>query len=62
MMFLQFTPSLCNTTLIHSNVPRRSILSYYLLYRSILSVPEASSVWNGTFRCLAENVAGNQVQ
>ena len=35
-----------------TNVPRRSILS----------VPEASSVWNGTFRCLAENVAGNQVQ
>ena len=28
-------------------------------YRSILSIPSASSVWNGTFSCVAANVAGH---
>ncbi len=32
---------------------------YWKHYRSILSISTASSVWNGTFSCVARNVAGD---
>lgn len=28
------------------------------IFRSILTIPEVSSLWNGTFSCVSENIAG----